>query len=114
MDEYAFGTKIDKNSNPMVDFKYDIQKNKSIRKSVFEMFSPIIKKKNVFNNDPKELFHANKKINSILYRNLKTIYDENKNDIPKDNPIFDNVNCLIQKNNIKNRYLYKKILNSHK
>ena len=112
MNDYTFGALMEKNTNPMVDFNYDMQKKTNKRRSVFEMFSPKVKQQKDFNNNPKELFNANKKINSILFKNLKTIYDENKNDIAKDTPIFDNVNCLIQKNTDNNKILYKQILNN--
>ena len=112
MNDFGFGALMEKNINPMVDFNYDIPKKTNRRRSVFEMFSPKIKRKKDYNDNPKELFQANKKINSILFKNLKTIYDENKNDIAKDTPIFDNVNCLIQKNTDNNKILYKQILNN--
>ena len=111
MDDYSLGNLLEKNSNPLVDFNYNMPKNKNKKQNVFEIYTPKMKPKKASNNDPKELFRANKKINSILFKNLKTIYDENKNDIPKDTPLFDNVNCLIQKNKDNNNYLYNQITN---
>ena len=63
------------------------------------------------NNNPKELYKASNKINSILSKNLRSIYNENKNDINQDNPLFENVNCLIQKNTTSNKYLYNQMTN---
>ena len=111
MDDYSLGNLLEKNSNPLVDFNYNMPKNKNKKQNVFEIYTPKMKPKKASNNDPKELFRANKKINSILFKNLKTIYDENKNDIPKDTPLFDNVNSLIQKNKDNNNYLYNQITN---
>ena len=111
MNEYAFGTILEKNSKPMVDFEYNVPKNKNKRRSVFQIFTPKANPKKVLNNNPKELVNATNKINFILSKNLKSIYNENKNDISEDNPIYDNVNCLIKKNNYKNRDLYNKIIN---
>ena len=40
MKDVFFGTIIKGNSQPMVDFKYDYQKNRNPRKSMFQIFSP--------------------------------------------------------------------------
>ena len=111
MKDVFFGTIIKGNSQPMVDFKYDYQKNRNPRKSMFQIFSPKKSSKKVMNNNPKELYKASNKINSILSKNLRSIYNENKNDINQDNPLFENVNCLIQKNTTSNKYLYNQMTN---
>ena len=110
MNDYGIGTFLENNSNPMVDFNYNRQKNKNSRKNMFEIFTQKMKLQKDSNNNPKELFRANNNINSILFKNLKTIYNENKNDI-QNTPLFDNVNCLIQKNRDNNNNLYNQIEN---
>ena len=108
MDEYIIdGNITHKISQPMVDFKYNTQKNKGSRKSMFQIFSP----KKIINNNPKDIYNASNKINSIISKNLKSIIHENKNEITKDKPLLDNVNCLIKKNSMSNKYLYNQIMN---
>ena len=53
--------------------------------------------KNVINNNPKDLFNANNKINSILSKNLKSILKENKDNLPKNTHVLKEINCLIKK-----------------
>ena len=94
MDEYIIdGNVTHKISPPMVNFKYNEKKNKGSRKSMFQIFSP----KKIVNNNPKDIYNASNKINSILSKNLKSIIHENKNEITKDKPLLENVNCLIKK-----------------
>ena len=108
MDEYIIdGNVTHKISPPMVDFKYNEKKNKGSRKSMFQIFSP----KKIVNNNPKDIYNASNKINSILSKNLKSIIHENKNEITKDKPLLENVNCLIKKNSMSNKYLYNQIIN---
>ena len=63
------------------------------------------------NNNPKDLFNANNKINSILSKNLKSIFKENKDDLPKNTHVFKDLNCLIKKSMDSNKYLYNQFLN---
>ena len=58
---------------------------------------------------PVEIFDANNKINSILSKNLKSIYNETRNENSQDIPLFKNINTLIQKNNDSNRYYYNQM-----
>jgi len=112
MKEMYLGDTSNKNSsNPMVDFNYSKPTGKNPQKSMFQMLSPKKNPKNIINNNPKEMFHASNHINSILSKNLISIYHEHKDDIPKDNPLFENVNCLIQKNNDTNKMIYNQMLN---
>ena len=53
--------------------------------------------KNVINNNPKDLFNANNKINSILSKNLKSILKENKDNLPKNTHAPKENYCLIKK-----------------
>ena len=112
MNELYLGDPIQKNSQPMVDFNYAKSSRRNPRKSMFQILSPKMNPKNVVNNNPKEIFKASNNINSILSKNLKSIYHENKDEIFKDNnPLFENVSCLIQKNNDTNKYIYNQIMN---
>ena len=107
MDKYIDGNIAHKVDQPMVDFKYNAQKSKSSRKSMFQMFSP----KKIINNNPKDIFNASNKINSILSKNLKAIYHETKNENAKEKPLFNNIKSLIKKNSITNNYIYKQMIN---
>ena len=111
MNDGLFGTIIENNPNPQFDFNYNKPKNKNSRKTMFQIFSPKANTKKGLNNNPGELFKASNKINSILSKNLKSIYKENKNEIKQDMPLYENVNCLIQKSSYSNKYLYNQILN---
>ena len=106
------GSIIQKDSQNMVNFNYNAKKNRNARKSMFQIFSPKLNSQNLFNHNPKEIFNANNNINSILSKNLKSIFDENQNEINNDVPLFENVNCLIQRNKQSNRFLYNKYLNN--
>ena len=82
----------------MVDFNYKMRDSKSSRRSMFDILSPKKNPKTINkNNNPKEIFNANNKVNLILSKYLKTIYKENENDISSDNPLYKNLNCLIKK-----------------
>ena len=108
MNEYFMdGSIAHKIDQPIVDFKYNAQKRKGSRKSMFQIFSP----KKIVNNNPKDIYNASNKINSILSKYLKSIYHENKNDLSKDKPLYESVNSLIKKNSIINRYLFNEFLN---
>ena len=111
MNDCLLGTIIETNDKPLVDFKYNMQKNRNPRKSMFQIFSPKKNQKNIMNNNPNELFKASNNINSILSRNLKSIYKENMNERNQDVPLFANVNCLIQKNTSDNKFIYNQMLN---
>ena len=100
----------DNNDQPLVDFNYNNQKNRRARKSMFQVFSPKINLKKNLNNNPRELYKASNKINSILSKNLKSIFNENKNEINQDIPLYENVNCMIQRNKNSNKFLYNQIL----
>ena len=104
------GSFIQDRTQPMVDFNYNDQNVNRPKKSMFQMFTPK-NSKNSLNNNPKDLFNANNKINSILSKKLKSIYKESKNDLSNDNPLFDNVNSLIKKSKDSNKFLYNKFLN---
>ena len=97
----------------LVDFTYNKQGNKSSRRSVFQVFSPKLNPKNTLNQNQKEIFNATNNINSILSKNLKSLFQENKNDISKDIPLYQNVDCLIKKNNNSNRLMFNKIANKN-
>ena len=101
---------VQEKDQPMVDFNYNNQKANGARKSIFQIFTPK-NSKNVMNNNPKDLFNANNKINSILSKNLKSIFKENKDDLPKNTHVFKDLNCLIKKSMDSNKYLYNQFLN---
>ena len=112
MNDGILGTIIENNDQPLVDFNYNKQKNKGgARRSMFQIFSPKINAKKNMNNNPRELFKASNKINSILSKNLKSIFNENKNEINQDIPLYENVNCMIQKNTNSNKFLFNQISN---
>ena len=111
MNDYTLGTIIETKAQPLVDFNYNKQKNRNPRKSMFQIFSPKKNSKNIMNNNPNELFAASNNINSILTKNLKSIYKENMNEINHDAPLYENVNCLIQKNTKDNRFIFNQMLN---
>ena len=113
MDHY-FGNIIQNKAQPMVDFNCNNQRLRNPRKSMFQIFSPKKNPNNSLNNNPKDMFNANNALNLILSRNLKTIYDENKSDISRDTPLYENVNCLIKNNKKNNQNNYKKFLNTKK
>ena len=94
----------------MVDFNYNNQNPNGKRKSIFQIFTPK-NSKNFINNNPKDLFNANNKTNSILSKNLKSIFKENKDDLPKNTHIFNDLNFLIKKSMDSNRNLYNQFLN---
>ena len=111
MNDYTLGTIIETKNQPLVDFNYNKQKNRNPRKSMFQIFSPKKNSKNIMNNNPNELFAASNNINSILTKNLKSIYKEHMNEINHDAPLYENVNCLIQKNTKDNRFIFNQMLN---
>ena len=111
MNDFYLGDNIKRKVQPMVDFNYNIQKIKSSRKSMFQFFAPNLNSKNVSNNNPKEIYNASNKINSILSKNLKSIYHENKNEMTKDTPLYENVKCLLKKSHNSNKYIYNQIIN---
>lgn len=113
MNDY-FGSIIQKKAQPMVDFNCNNQRVRNPRKSMFQMLSPRKGRKNALDNNPKDMFNANNALNLILSKNLKTIYDENKSDISRDAPIYENVNYLINNNKKSNQNNYKKFLISKK
>ena len=97
---------------PMVDFNYKMRDSKSSRRSMFDILSPKKNPKTINkNNNPKEIFNANNKVNLILSKYLKSIYKENENDISSDNPLYKNLNCLIKKNYDNNKYIYDQMVN---
>ena len=110
MNDYFIQENSKRKIHPMVDFNYNTQKNRNFRNSMFQLFTPNLNTKNISNNNPKDLFTASNKINSILSKNLNAIYQENKNENAGDTPLYENVNYLIQKNNNSNKYIYNQIL----
>lgn len=56
---------------PMVDFNYKMRDSKSSRRSMFDILSPKKNPKTINkNNNPKEIFNANNKVNLILSKYL--------------------------------------------
>ena len=106
-----FGSSIQKKAQPMVDFNCNNQRIRNSRKSLFQIFEPKRSSKFLLDNNPADIINANNKINSKLSKNLKSIYNENMNDISKNIPIYDNINHLI-KNNKKSNKNFKKFFNS--
>ena len=107
------GDILEKKTHAMANSNYNKQKKNDLRNSMFQIFSP--KKKNsknlLINENPKDIFKASNNINSIISKNLKSIYDENKNDINNNhNTLFENVHSLIKKNRNSNRHLYDQTL----
>ena len=111
MNDCILGTIIETKDQPLVDFKYNKQKSRNPGKSMFQIFSPKKNSKNIMNNNPNELFKAGNNINSILSKNLKSIYKENMNERNQDVPLFENVNSLIQKNTTDNKFIFDQMLN---
>ena len=111
MNDCILGTIIETKDQPLVDFKYNKQKSRNPRKSMFQIFLPKKNSKNIMNNNPNELFKAGNNINSILSKNLKSIYKENMNERNQDVPLFENVNSLIQKNTTDNKFIFDQMLN---
>ena len=104
-----------KKSSPMVDFNYKLSKSRSSRRSMFQIFSPKKGSKNPLPyNNPKDIFKANNKINSMLSKNLISIFKENQKDIANDIPLYENVNCLIKKSHNSNKFLYGQMFNNNK
>ena len=107
MNEYLKNSIIKHDS--FANLEFNQSKSSKRRKSMFEFFPFENSVKNSNNTSSNEIFEANNNLNSILSRNLKSIYNENKeNNISQNNPLFENVNCLIKKNNDSNKYLYYK------
>ena len=104
-----FGSSIQNKAQPMVDFNCNHPRNKNSRKSLFKIFEPKRSSKFLIDNNQEDIIDANNKINSILSKNLKSIYNENKNEISMDTPVYDNVNCLIKNNK---KHLINRFLNS--
>ena len=111
MNDFYLGETGEKKSQLIVDLNYNLQKKKGSRKTMFQLISSKLNSKQALNNNPKDIFNASNKINSILSKNLKSIYKENKDEKTKDFPLYKNVNYLINKNNNTNRYLYNQIIN---
>ena len=103
------GNLFEKREQPMADF--NIHKNKRKRNSMFQLLSP---KKNYksMNDNPMDIFNANNDLNSILSKNLKSIYNEQKDDKDIDNPLFENVNSLIKKSRNNNMKSFRQIINN--
>ena len=101
---------IQEKEQPMVDFNYNNQNGNRPRKSMFQVFTPK-NSRNVINNNPKDIFNANNKINSILSKNLKSIFKENKDDLPKNTHVFKDLNCLIKKSMDSNKHLFNQFMN---
>ena len=99
MNDFYLGETGEKKSQLIVDLNYNLQKKKGSRKTMFQLISSKLNSKQALNNNPKDIFNASNKINSILSKNLKSIYKENKDEKTKDFPLYKNVNYLINKNN---------------
>ena len=104
-----FGSSIQNKAQPMIDFNCNHPRNKNSRKSLFKILEPKRSSKFLIDNNQEDIIDANNKINSILSKNLKSIYNENKNEISMDTPVYDNVNCLIKNNK---KHLINRFLNS--
>ena len=110
MNEFFIGDNTRKSTKSKADFTYDIFKGKNSGKSLFQILSQR-SAKNMPNLNPKEIFDANNKVNSMLSKNLKTIYNENNQD-SMNLPLYKNVDNLLKKSHNSNKYLYEQILNN--
>ena len=54
----------------IVDFNYNMRKNKNPQKSMFQILSPNDNSRNLVNQTPKDIYNANNNINLILSKNL--------------------------------------------
>ena len=110
MNEFYLGDNTRKSTKSKVDFTYDnMLKDKNSGKSLFQILSQR-SSTNVPNINPKEIYDANNKVNKIILKNLKTLYNENKND-SRHLPLYKNVDNLLKKSHNSNKYLYSQILN---
>ena len=109
MNEFYFGDNTRKSIKSTADFNYDIFKTKNSVNNLFPILSQR-SSKNVPNLNPKEIFEANNKVNSIISKNLITIYNENKKD-SKNFPLYKNVDNLLKRSHNSNKYLYSQIMN---
>ena len=106
MNEFYFEDLTGKTTTSKVDFTYNFLKDKNSGKNYFQILSQR-SAKNAPNNNPKEIFDANNNVNSILLNNLKTIYNENKND-SKHLHLYKNLDNLLKKVKIQiNIYIIK-------
>ena len=111
MNEDYLGGDLMTKTQPMLDFNYKIPRPKSSKKIRLQMFTSRGSQNilNYSNYSPVEIFDANNKINSILSKNLKSIFNETRNENSQDIPLFKNINTLIQKNNDSNQYYYNQM-----
>ena len=112
MNEDYLGGDLMTKTQSMLDFNYKISRPKSSRKITLQMFTSRGNQNNFLNYSsysPVEIFDANNKINSILSKNLKSIFNETRNENSQDIPLFKNINTLIQKNNDSNRFYYNQM-----
>ena len=103
-----FGNIIENKAQTIFELNCNNKKNRNPGKNIFQKFTP---KRNSKDNNPKDIFNANNELNLILSKNLKSIYNETKNELIENTPIYNNVNCLIKKNTKSN---FKKFMNSRK
>ena len=111
MNDFYLGETAEKKPPLMVDFNYNTQRKKGSRKKILQIVSSKLNPKQALNSNPKDIFKANNKINSILSKNLKSIYEEVRVEKNMDQPLYKNVNSLIKKNNNTNRFMYNQIMN---
>ena len=112
MNDFYLGESGENKSQHMVDFNYNLQKKKGSKEKTLQIISSKLNSKHALKSNPKDIFNASNKINSILSKNLKSIYAENRDDKKNnDIPLYKNVNSLIKKNHNNNRYLYNQIMN---
>ena len=111
MNEDYLGGDLMTKTQPMLDFNYKIPRPKSSKKIRLQMFTSRGSQNilNYSNYSPVEIFDANNKINSILSKNLKSIFNETRNENSQDMPLFKSINTLIQKNNDSNQYYYNQM-----
>ena len=111
MNDFYLGETAEKKPPLMVDFNYNTQRKKGSRKKILQIVSSKLNPKQALNSNPKDIFNANNKINSILSKNLKSIYEEVRVEKNMDQPLYKNVNSIIKKNNNNNRFMYNQIMN---
>ena len=113
MDDYPQGEELGyEKQKTLIDVEYKKTKSSRSKNTMFQPFIPRRSMDPIKNENPKDIFKATNDINTILSKNLKSIYDENQLDISQDLPVYQNVSHLIKKNDYSNKLIYQQIFNS--
>ena len=106
MDDYPKGEEFGyERQKTLIDVEYKKTKSSKSKNTMFQPFIPKRSMNPIKNENPKDIFKATNDINTILSKNLKSIYDENQLDISQDLPVYQNVSHLIKKNDHSNKLI---------